>query len=574
MKTLHKVLTLSVILLILTAFIMVNGYQLSGISAPASAQSTYAEKYFDRNKIMQINIDISEENWADMIDNATKEEFHEATVTVNGDVYPLVYIRPKGNSSLDTISKSKFNEDGHLKRFSLKLNFNDLNITQTMEGLTQLNLNNGFSDPSFIREYLGYQIFEQMGVKVPVFSFAEVSVNGEYFGLFLAVESILKPYLLRNFGDDAGVLYKSVGNRLKYTGNVTTDTKGLQVKTGNKIANPANLEKMLQALDTGVDLEQHLNVDQALRYIAVSTALVNFDSYQGNFGHNYYLYEQNGKFTILPWDLNMAFGGFSFQGDFSNFYIDEPTQGNLADRPLIAKLLENESYKERYHAYLQETVTKYLNKPYLKSEISRLVALISDSVFKDPTALYTFEDFKANTTLLVSKINIQKTEIRKETTTESTVEETSVVTNRKAMGREKASFSQNTLPVLSFALSAAESIQKQLNGELPSTNNGKGMGEEITPGPGMPPPRWENEEGAMPPPMGEPLEGANPVSLKKAIGRPPAGDMMPPMDGQRPEGAQGNPVASTWLIVIGGIIMLIAILAVLFFPKRKWIQVS
>jgi spore coat protein CotH len=558
---------------------MVKGTQLSGIAVSDSAQTAYAEKYFDRNKIMQINIEISEENWADMIDNATKEEFHEATVIVNGDTYPLVYIRPKGNSSLSTISKSKFNEDGHLKRFSLKLNFNDLNKTQTLEGLTQLNLNNGFSDPSFIREYLGYQIFEQMGVKVPVFSFAEVSVNGEYFGLFLAVESILEPYLLRNFGEDAGVLYKSVGNMLKYTGNVSTDTNGLLVKSGKKNANPDNLEKMLKALDTGVDLEKYLDVDQALRYIAVSTALVNFDSYQGNFGHNYYLYEQNGKFTILPWDLNMAFGGFSFQGDFSNFYIDEPTQGSLADRPLIAKLLENEEYKERYHAYLQEIVTQYLNKTYLKSEISRLVALISDSVYKDPTALYTFEDFKANTTLFVSKINIQKIEEIKETTAGSTSTETTAASKRKTMMREKASFSQNTLPILSFVLSAAESIQKQLDGEIPSINNGKGMGSEMGGAPrmeqGRTPPGVDPDapEGEWVPPNWEPEDGAIPQPPMGAIGEPPVGDRMPPMDGQRLEGTAMNTTRSTWMIVIGGFIMIMTILIVLAIPKRKWIPV-
>lgn len=570
MKTIHKVLTLSVILLILTAIIMVKGTQWSDTPPSVSAETAYAEKYFDRNQIMKIDITISEEKWADMIDNATKEEFHEATVTVNGDRYPLVYIRPKGNSSLSTISKSKFNEDGHLKRFSLKLNFNSLNPAQTMAGLTQLNLNNGFSDPSYLREYLGYQIFDGMGVQVPVFSFAEVSVNGEYFGLFLAVESIVEPYLVRHFGDDKGVLYKSDGNKLEYTGNVATDTKGLQIKSGSKNANPDNLVAFLKALQTGVDLEKYLDVDQALRYLAVSTALVNFDSYQGNFGHNYYLYEQNGKFTILPWDLNMAFGGFRFQGDFSNFFIDEPTQGSLEERPLIAVLLKNEEYKKKYHAYLQEVIDRFLNKPYLKKEISRLVSLISDSVYHDPTALYTYEDFKANTTLLVSTINLTKTDSDLPTpsaTTTGTIRQTGRM-------REKASFSQYTPPVLSLALSAAESIQKQLNGELPSTNNGKGMGEEITPGPGMPPPLWENEEGAMPPPMEAPPEGGDLVPPVGGVGAPPDGDRMPPGDGQMPGRMPLEKADSTGLIVIGGLMMIMTILVVLTLPKRKWVSVK
>lgn len=52
-----------------------------------------------------------------------------------------------------------------------------------------------------------------------------------------------------------------------------------------------------------------LDVDQVLRFLAVSVMLVHLDNYIG-MGHNYYLYEMNGRFTILPWDLNMAFGTF------------------------------------------------------------------------------------------------------------------------------------------------------------------------------------------------------------------------------------------------------------------------
>jgi len=584
MKINAKILSLGTILSIITFLMMILSPVQKGSSASSIWQTTYADQYFDRNSVMQINIEISEQNWADMIDNAAKEEFHEADITVNGDKYSMVYIRPKGNSSLSTISKSKFNEEGHLKRFSLKVNFDSLNKNQTLAGLTQLNLNNGFSDPSFIREYLGYQIFEGMGVNVPAFSFADVSINGEYFGLFLAVESILEPYLVRHFGDDSGVLYKSVGNKLTYTGKVSTDTKGLEVKTGGDKADTTALMKLMKSLETGQGLEQILDVDQALRYFAVSTALVNFDSYQGNFGHNYYLYEQNGKFTVLPWDLNMAFGGFNLPGDFSSFYIDEPTQGALAERPLIAALLQNETYKERYHEYLQEIIDKYLNKTYLESEISRLVSLISDSVYKDPTALYTYEDFKANTSLSITEITTEKKETASKDSAGSTTNQSQDTAVRKDMMREKASFSQNTLPLLSFALATAESIQQQLKGEIPSTNNGKGMGGEMSQGPGMPPAQWENQDGMQPPPMGElpegafkePFEGAGDPMQNQNPNRPegPPNGMDRPMG---PEGMnlQGNHtgILSTWIIVISGLIMLIAILVVLWIPKRKWISV-
>jgi len=564
MKITMKIISLAAILLILTAWLSWSGFRFavsSTSNASTSSSTLYEEKYFDRNSIMKIEIDIAKEEWEDMIANAMKEEFHEATVTVNGDVYPMVMIRPKGNSSLSTIAKSSFNEEGSLKRFSMKINFNELNEAQTMAGLTQLNLNNSFADPSFMREYLGYQIFEKMGVKVPAFCYANVYVNGEYFGLFLAVESILNPYLERNFGDSSGVLYKSVGNTLKYTGNISTDTKGLEIKNDHQNASNSDLMKFLKALNQGDNLDQCLDIDQTLRHIAVSTALINMDSYQGSFAHNYYLYEQDGKFTFLPWDLNMAFGGFNFNGDLTNFFIDEPTQGNVADRPLIAKLLEIDEYRARYHTYLQEILDKYLNKTYLQSEIKRLISLISSSVMNDPTALYTYQDFTANTSLIVTELTTKKEEVVKPSTENTDFK------------RERASFSQNTLPILSLAVATADSIQKQLNGEIPSTNDGKGMGTGQGPGPGQEPGGMNTNQPFPPaPPDGE-------------WRQPPEGEMMPPMGGQRPEGGPGFPMGeghpmgqnaasrstSIWFLACGSVILLIVIVLLYLIPKRKWI---
>lgn len=585
MKTTMKVVALSVFLLVLTVFLTWSGFRSSetALSTPQNSQTTlYPEKYFDRNNIMQIQIEIAEKDWKDMIANAMKEEFHEANVTVNGDFYPLVMIRPKGNSSLSTISKSSFNEESSMKRFSLKINFNELNKTQTMAGLTQLNLNNGFADPSLMREYLGYQIFEKMGVKVPAFSYADVYINGEYFGLFLAVESILEPYLERNFGNTTGVLYKSDGNTLKYTGDIASDTSGLQIKSGEQNADKTYLMNFLEVLNQGGDIEKYLDIDQALRYIAVSTALINMDSYQGNFAHNYYLYEQEGKFTFLPWDLNMAFGGFNFNGDLTKFFIDEPTQGALADKPFIAKLLEVEAYRARYHTYLQEIIDKYLNKTYLQSELKRLISLISLSVMKDPTSLYTYQDFTKNTSMVVTDLSILKAETEKEVDISAQTEGiTTASLEKKKTVRAKASFSQNTLPLLSLAIATAEVIQKQLNGEVPSTNDGKGMEGGMGAGHGMadleqdmPPASLNgNREGNFQPPDGE-------------MGRPLRTDAIPPMGGQIPEGNPGMPfgeggqmsqnsssrTAYSWLLAGGSATLLLLMLFIFLLPKRKWIR--
>ncbi len=91
----------------------------------------------------------------------------------------------------------------------------------------------------------------------------------------------------------------------------------------------------------------------------------------------------------------MSFGGFSgFGGGSQSIAIDEPTTGNLEDRPLISSLLKNETYKTKYHKYLEEIVTKYLDSDYLENMTTKLHDMIASYVKEDPTAFYTYEEFE------------------------------------------------------------------------------------------------------------------------------------------------------------------------------------
>jgi spore coat protein H len=515
------IILLSLVLVVFAA-LFIGAYKLFGTGNVKVYGDEYVTRYFQRDKVMQVNIQVDEADWNHMMANATAEEFITATVVINGDVYPSVLIRPKGNSSLRSVAGSDSN------RYSFKINFNDIVENQTMAGLTQLNLNNCFSDPSYMREYLSYQIFEEMGVPVPAFSYAAVSVNGEYFGLYLAVESILEPYLERNFGDITGDLYKSVGNTLKYNGDNPSDYSGLEVKSTLKNADWSKLIKMLEVLNNGGDIEKYLDVDAALKYIAVSTALVNFDSYLGSFGHNYYLYEQNGVFTILPWDLNMSFGGFIFGGDTSRLYIDEPTQGALADRPLAAKLLANEEYLQRYHGYLEQVATRYLSGGYLEAETGRLYELISEYVRTDPTAFFTYEQFEQS----ISGTDTGGVVENKETA--------GVPAGRPEKGNEDPArngfpmngargFGNNVPGILKLAAGVSDSIQKQLSGEIPSTNNGNGMGMGMGMGRGGPMGEMPGNNAAGPP--GQRRPGGNVDIRVQENGDRQPGEMPPPQQG-------------------------------------------
>ena len=155
-------------------------------------------------------------------------------------------------------------------------------------------------------------------------------------------------------------------------------------------ADKARLIAALKALSEG-ELESALDVDGAISWLAANALLVNDDGYLGSMLHNYYLYEQNGKLTILPWDYNLAFGGFAGGSATSavNDPIDTPAS---SDRPLVTALLSDEDCLEQYHSVLYDLAT-FLTDGSMDTLITELADMIDESVQNDPTKECTYEDY-------------------------------------------------------------------------------------------------------------------------------------------------------------------------------------
>ena len=413
-----------------------------------NSEFSYENIVFNKNKVTTVDIEIAEEDWADMLENASAEELKQADITVNGKKVENVAIRTKGNLSL----RSVVNSDSD--RYSLKIDFDYYDDTQSLYGLKKLNLNNNYSDSTLMREYISYELMEQMGLPTPAHSYMYVTVNGEERGLFLGVEAVDETFLANNYGSNDGFLFKpdGTGSDLKYISDDIEDYTGIGLKTNEGNINQSKLVEMLDAINNGGDIEKYIDVDEMLRYFAVNTALVNLDSYQGNMKHNYYLYEQNGVFSIIPWDYNMSFGGFGAgggriaggngenQADVTtnmekpvaqnngqpdqtgdggmqqqrggnvdmgmgmsgnlindsaiNFSVTTPVSGTtLEERPLLKALLSNDEYRDKYEGYLEELATTYLTEEYVQSITKKLAVLLTTYVEADPTKFSTTEQF-------------------------------------------------------------------------------------------------------------------------------------------------------------------------------------
>lgn len=71
-----------------------------------------------------------------------------------------------------------------------------------------MNLNNIIQDNTYMKDYLSYRMMQEFGVDAPLCSYAYITVNGEEWGLYLAVEGVEESFLERNYGDGSGELYK------------------------------------------------------------------------------------------------------------------------------------------------------------------------------------------------------------------------------------------------------------------------------------------------------------------------------------------------------------------------------
>ena len=486
-------------------------------------------------------IDIVIDDWDAFISTATSEEYSLCSVVIDGEAVKNVGIRGKGNTSLSSVSSMGS------QRYSFKIEFDQYDSTKSYHGLDKLSLNNVIQDNTYMKDYLTYQMMNAFGVSAPLCSYAYITVNGEDWGLYLAVEGVEDGFLQRNYGYNYGELYKpdsmsfggGRGNGKEFdisdftdenggfsfsfgesstapdtgstnpfgsgsfmpdmgsfgSGSTVPDMSGsnpfgdgssmpdmgsfggstmpnmgsfggstmpnmgstepsdgssteeestsssrpsrgesgssgserpdmggfsmggfsmggfgmgssdvkLQyiddnassysnifnnAKTDITEADQNRLIASLKQLSEYRDLEQVVDIEKVLRYFVVHNYVVNGDSYTGSMIHNYYLYEEDGQLSMIPWDYNLAYGTFS--GGNGSSSVNESIDDVLTDRPMQAWIFSDEAYTEQYYALYAEM----LQTVDPQAIIDHAYALIAPYVAKDPTAFCSYEEFE------------------------------------------------------------------------------------------------------------------------------------------------------------------------------------
>ena len=385
---------------LLTLALMWGGDQIPQESAPLA----YVTRLFDDSRVHTVDIQI--DDWGSFVQNAAKEEYVSCTVQIDGEVFQQVGLRAKGNNSL------RLTEEYGLSRYSLKLEFDQFLDGGNYYGLDKFSLDASFQDNSYLKTYMAYDMMAFMEVPTPLCSYAWVKVNGEDWGLFLAVEEPEEAVARRNFGNDHGQLYKpdyrsleeeNADVALRYIDGNPSSYPGIFENAKFQLTqkDQRRLIEALEILATGENLESAVNVDGALRYFTVQVFVMNWDSYLGYTGHNYFLYEEEGILTILPWDYNLAFGTYALgmtnpiedPNILINYPINTPAEGSvMLNRPLYHNLMLRDEYFAQYHEYFDEFLSEYMESGRFAATLRRTAAMIAPYVAKDPTKFCSYED--------------------------------------------------------------------------------------------------------------------------------------------------------------------------------------
>ena len=482
----HKHIDRIALLIILT---VLAGVLILFAGMGASGERTGMEKEYETGLFStdQVHtIEITMDDWEGFLEDCENEEYVMCDVTIDGQTVRDVGIRAKGNTSLTQVKN--YGND----RYSFKLEFDHYQDGIQYQGLDKLNLNNIIQDNTYMKDYLSYRMMQEFGVDAPLCSYAYITVNGEEWGLYLAVEGVEESFLERNYGDGSGELYKpdsvmSMGGgevggdvelpadfdfshltppngqkagedsqtdsaqtqaeqgisqgdiqgtddwnqeemppampqgelpegmeefdpgqgggmggmssddvKLIYTDDAFSSYSNIfeNAKTAVTDQDKTRLIRSLKTLNEGEDISSVVNVEEVMRYFVVHNFVCNYDSYTGMIVHNYYLYEQDGKLSMIPWDYNLAFG--TFQSNDASSAVNDDIDTVLEDRPMQAWIFSDEAYTAEYHALFAE----FLETVDIGAILDEAYALIAPYVEQDPTKFCTAEEFETGAAAL------------------------------------------------------------------------------------------------------------------------------------------------------------------------------
>lgn len=337
-----------------------------------------------------------------------------ASVYYNGEFYDNVFIRIRGGTARSWPKKAykiEFNDEYHFR------------FREDLPRVDEFNLNTTYTDKSYVRAILSYELYRDSGGIAPITFPMRVEQNGEFWNVSHFVEQPDRDYLRHNGLSPNGALYKARADRLN---GLTGRAQGFFDKKTRHAEDASDLQRLIDGLATsGEELETYLfdNVDlpAQINLMAVNVILQNLDATD----KNYYIYrdtEGNQEWKMLPWDLDLVLGpnalntdNFSTSDDVRPAHTSHPYMGTLTFPfhgrknhlfdAIVNSPRTNEMFLRRVRSLMDQFLASEetpIEQRYFENRIDELVALIQPDSLLDkekwgrqthfPGRTYTIEE--------------------------------------------------------------------------------------------------------------------------------------------------------------------------------------
>jgi hypothetical protein len=243
--------------------------------------------------------------------------------------------------------------------------------------MKDMTLNNMHSDFSMMHERLAYHVARQAGIPASRANHALVTVNGQFYGLYINVESVKKQMIERWFADATGPLFEAtdVDFLPPYVAQFSLEA-GVDDRTLLDAASQALLEPNADAAITAVG--RYIDIDQFTRFWALCAVVGQFDSFPYSTpGDDYDVYADpaSGKLHFIPWGMDESF----YSADYDVRQVSSVLAHKCADSPAcFAK------FTAQVWSVIQ--VTEDMG---LENERAHVVAQIAPFVAMDQRKVYT-----------------------------------------------------------------------------------------------------------------------------------------------------------------------------------------
>ncbi len=401
--------------------------------------------FFADSVIRTVFLTFEDADWEQQLEAFNNSDVEvPARVSIDGVPYKDVGVHFRGMSSYFMVQRGQ-------KR-SLNLSFDWVEKAQAVQGIRTINLLNAHEDPTFLRSMLYYQVASHY-VQAPKANFVRVVINGESWGLYTSVEQFNKDFIRDHYATTDGARWKVPGSPgarggLEHLGDtIASYRRNYEIKSKDDSASWRALITLTRVLNTTAPAQLEaalgpiLDIDGALRFLALEVTLVNNDGYWTR-ASDYSIYRDvEGIFHILPQDANETFsngggpggpGGFGGRGGPPGGFPGGPPPGAMpggmppggmppggmrggpggpggmmmgnaeldplvnvtdATKPLRSKLLAVPALRARYLAYVREIATTWLDWKNLGPLVTRYDKMIAADVAADTKKLESTEAY-------------------------------------------------------------------------------------------------------------------------------------------------------------------------------------